>query len=65
MLDVNEAAEFLRVKTDTLSLWLSTNKYPQLKSVKIGRYRRFLKHDLVEFLESLSHTNAEWIRRKV
>jgi hypothetical protein len=35
LLDVKEAAEFLRVKTDTLLLWLYTNKYPQLKSIKM------------------------------
>ncbi|MDR1457677.1 MAG: helix-turn-helix domain-containing protein [Puniceicoccales bacterium] len=63
LLDVEEAAKFLRVKTGTLSVWLCQNKYPQLKSIKIGRYRRFLKQDLVEFIESLSHTNAEWRRK--
>jgi excisionase family DNA binding protein len=65
LLDVKEAARFLGIKTSTLSFWLSTNKYPKLKSIKIGRYRRFLKQDLVEFIESLSHTNAEWIGGRV
>ncbi|MDR1457442.1 MAG: helix-turn-helix domain-containing protein [Puniceicoccales bacterium] len=63
MLDVEEAAKFLRVKTDTLSVWLCRNKYPQLKSIKIGRYRRFLKQDLIKFIKSLSHSNAEWRRK--
>jgi excisionase family DNA binding protein len=63
LLDVKEAAEYLRVKTETLVTWLCRNKYSQRKSIKIGKYRRFLKQDLVEFIESLSHTNAEWRKR--
>jgi phage antirepressor YoqD-like protein len=63
LLDVKEASKFLGIKTKTLITWLYINKYPQLKSVKIGRFRRFLKQDLIKFIESLSHTNSEWRRK--
>jgi excisionase family DNA binding protein len=63
LLDVKEASEFLGIKKHTLAVWLNENKYPQLKSIKMGRFRRFLKQDLVEFIKSLSRTNAEWRRK--
>ncbi|MDR2628877.1 MAG: helix-turn-helix domain-containing protein [Puniceicoccales bacterium] len=63
LLDVKDAAEFLGIKKHTLAVWLNGNKYPQLKSLKIGRFRRFLKQDLIKFIESLSQTNAEWRRK--
>ncbi|MDR2432184.1 MAG: helix-turn-helix domain-containing protein [Puniceicoccales bacterium] len=52
MLDVKEAAEFLGINPRTLQSWVSTKQYPELKSIKLGRLRKFREADLWEFLES-------------
>jgi hypothetical protein len=50
--DVKEAAEFLCINPRTLQTWVTTNQYPELKSMKLGRLRKFRKADRLEFLES-------------
>jgi excisionase family DNA binding protein len=52
LLNIEEAAEFLGIKKCTLINWLSTKRYPGLKSIKLGGARRFREQDLVEFIES-------------
>ena len=49
LLSINEAAEYLGVKPNTIAVWLSTKRYP-LKSVKLGRLRKFRQEDLDEFI---------------
>ncbi|MDR1528123.1 MAG: helix-turn-helix domain-containing protein [Puniceicoccales bacterium] len=52
MLNTEEAAEFLGITKYTLINWLSTKRYPGLKSIKLGGARRFREQDLIEFIES-------------
>ncbi|MDR2779200.1 MAG: helix-turn-helix domain-containing protein, partial [Puniceicoccales bacterium] len=49
MLDVKEAAEILGINPRTLQGWISTKQYPELKSIKLGRLRKFREADLLEF----------------
>ncbi len=49
LLSINEAAEYLGVKPNTIAVWLSTKRY-LLKSVKLGRLRKFRQDDLDELL---------------
>ncbi|MDR2628849.1 MAG: helix-turn-helix domain-containing protein [Puniceicoccales bacterium] len=56
MLDVKEAAEFLCINQRTLQNWIATKQYPELKSIKLGRLRKFREADLLEFLESRLQT---------
>jgi excisionase family DNA binding protein len=50
LLTRKEAAEYLGVKSCTLDVWASTNRY--LKYIKIGRHVRYRKEHLDEFLSS-------------
>ncbi|MDR2777131.1 MAG: helix-turn-helix domain-containing protein [Puniceicoccales bacterium] len=52
LLNTEEAAEFLGITKYTLINWLSTKRYPGLKSIKLGGARRFREQDLAEFIES-------------
>lgn len=51
-ISLKEAADYLSIRSGSLTSWVSTNKYPQLKSYKIGRYRRFKLNDLQAFVQS-------------
>ncbi|MDR1255339.1 MAG: helix-turn-helix domain-containing protein [Puniceicoccales bacterium] len=58
LLNVQEAAAFLSIKKHTLEDWIYSNRYPGLKSVKLGGARRFREQDLVEFIESRMQTTT-------
>ena len=47
-----EAAEYLSVKPQTLAAWRSTNRYPDLKFVRVGTHVRYRQADLDAWLES-------------
>jgi len=51
MLTIQEAAEYLGVKPQTLSVWRCTRRY-DIPAVKVGRNVRYRKSDLDNFLES-------------
>jgi excisionase family DNA binding protein len=51
-----EAAKYLGVKTNTVTNWICTGRYP-LKSIKVGRLRKFRREDLDEFLRSRERSN--------
>jgi excisionase family DNA binding protein len=54
MLTTKEAAEYLGVKPQTLSVWRCTHRYG-LPAVKIGRCLRYRKSDLDKFIERRSN----------
>lgn len=51
LLTREEAAEFLRVKPQTLAMWHSTKRY-SLPVVKVGRLAMYRLTDLEQFIES-------------
>lgn len=51
LLTREEAAEFLRVKPQTLAMWHSTKRY-RLPVVKVGRLAMYRVSDLEQFIES-------------
>jgi excisionase family DNA binding protein len=63
LLDVKEAAEFLGINPRTLQGWISTKQYPELKSIKLGRLRKFREADLLEFLESRVQTATRELKK--
>jgi excisionase family DNA binding protein len=50
LMNLQEAADFLMVSTGTLENWIYDNRYPGLKSIKLGRHRRFFLEDLLKFV---------------
>ena len=48
VLTVKEAAELLSIKENTIYCWALQKRIP---SVKIGRNRRFIRKDLIEWFE--------------
>ena len=57
LLDEKQAAEFLTVKPETLSVWRSTGRY-KIPFVKIGRRVRYRRADLDAWLESRTRSNG-------
>ena len=51
LLNRTEAASYLGIQPQTLSVWLSTKRYP-LPVVKVGRSVRYRLSDLKTFLQS-------------
>ena len=51
LLDTNAASAYLSIQPNTLSIWISTKRYA-IRSIKVGRLRRFRKEDLDDFLKS-------------
>lgn len=51
LLTRREAAEYLGVKYDTLSLWATKKRY-NLPMIKIGRMCKYRKEDLDNFIEN-------------
>lgn len=51
VLNESQAAEFLGVKPQTLSVWRSTGRY-DLPFVRVGRLIRYRRTDLEAWLES-------------
>ena len=58
MLTTLEAAEYLGVKPQTLSVWRSTRRY-DLPAVKIGKGLRYRKSDLDKFIERRTHNGGD------
>ena len=52
LLTPSETARILGVRTDTLTVWRSTKRYPELKFIKVGRLVRYRPEDVERFLES-------------
>lgn len=50
MLTIQEAAEYLGIKPQTLAVWRCTRRY-DIPSVKIGRCVRYRKTDLDKFIK--------------
>lgn len=57
LLDEQEAAELLRVKPGTLSVWRSTGRY-RLPFIKIGRLVRYRRSALIAWAENRTHDGA-------
>lgn len=57
LLSRNEAAEYLGVKPQTLSVWATTGRY-NLPYIKVGRSVRYRQSDLDEFLLARTVTNT-------
>jgi excisionase family DNA binding protein len=58
LLNRREAAEFLGVKEQTLSCWLTTKRY-NLPVIKVGRLVRYRRSDLEKFLDSRTVSMVE------
>jgi hypothetical protein len=52
LVNLNEAAKFLNVPPNTLCNWIYKNKYPVLKSFRIGIHLKFTVENLIEFVKS-------------
>jgi excisionase family DNA binding protein len=50
LLNTDEVAEILGIKPQTLSVWISTKRYP-IRSLKIGRLRKFRREDVEVFVK--------------
>jgi hypothetical protein len=51
--DTNAAANYLGMSPGTLAVWRATNRYPELKYIRVGRKRiRYRIADLEEFLQA-------------
>jgi excisionase family DNA binding protein len=59
----DEAAAFLGLSRETLSLWRCTQRY-NLPFVKIGRLVKYKEADLLAFVESRRHTGVSDEARK-
>ncbi len=57
LLTRQEAAEYLGVKPQTLSVWAVTGRY-ELPYVKVGRLVKYRREDLDAFLESRRVTHG-------
>ena len=57
LLDEQEAAELLRVKPGTLSVWRSTGRY-RLPFIKIGRLVRYRRSALIAWAENRTRDGA-------
>ncbi|MDR2737519.1 MAG: helix-turn-helix domain-containing protein [Puniceicoccales bacterium] len=55
LLNTEEVAEILGIKPQTLSVWISTKRYP-IRSLKIGRLRKFRREDVDAFMEGCEST---------
>ncbi len=55
LLTADQAAEFLGIKPQTLSIWRSTGRY-SLPFVKVGRCVRYRREDLNRFLAERTAT---------
>jgi excisionase family DNA binding protein len=64
LLTMAEAAKVLRVPFRTLENWISSNRFPYLKSIKFGRHRLFLDEDLMEFVKARKEITAAIKLRK-
>jgi excisionase family DNA binding protein len=53
LLTVQEVADWLRVEPSWVRAHANGNRRPILPSIKIGKFRRFIKSDVNEFLRSL------------
>ncbi|MDR0742159.1 MAG: hypothetical protein LBE98_01705 [Puniceicoccales bacterium] len=47
-----------------LKSWISIKRYPELKSIKLGRLRKFREADLLEFLESCIQATTRKLSKK-
>ena len=57
IMDREQAAQFIGVKPQTLSVWATTGRY-QLPYIKVGRSVRYRKSDLEAFLASRTVTST-------
>ena len=57
LLDSGQAAHYLGLSSETLSVWRSTGRY-NLKFHKVGRMVRYSVGDLKTFLESRTRTHT-------
>lgn len=58
LLTRTEAAEYLGVRVQTLSLWASTGRY-DLPFVKVGRLSKYRQSDLDAFLDRNTATQTD------
>ena len=58
LLTRSQAAAYLNIKPQTLSVWLCTKRYP-LPYVKVGRCVRYQRADLDAFIASRRRTVGE------
>ena len=61
LLDSGQAAHYLGLSSETLSVWRSTGRY-NLKYTKAGRLVRYSAGDLKAFLESRTRTHTSEVR---
>ena len=61
LLDSGQAAHYLGLSSETLSVWRSTGRY-NLRFIKTGRLVRYQVADLRAFLESRSRTHTSEVR---
>jgi excisionase family DNA binding protein len=57
LIDEQEAADFLKLSTGTLSVWRSTGRYA-IPFIKVGRRVRYSRASLIAWLESRTRTNG-------
>jgi len=57
LLSQSQAAEFLNVRPQTLSIWRCLGRY-HLPYVKVGRLVRYTRADLEKFIESRTVTHT-------
>ena len=52
LLSAEEAAEYLNVRVQTLAVWRSCKRYPDLFYIKVGNAVKYRQSDLDRWLES-------------
>lgn len=61
LLESWQAASYLGLSKETLSIWRSTGRY-NLRYIKVGRLVRYTAGDLKAFIESRTRTHTSEVR---
>ncbi|MDR0742157.1 MAG: helix-turn-helix domain-containing protein [Puniceicoccales bacterium] len=64
LLTLEKAAEILGVPPRVLKQWTYGNRFPDLKFVKLGRYRQFPREELMEFIKLQEEETANKVSKR-
>jgi hypothetical protein len=61
---LKDALDYLNLSASALENWIRYNRYPELRSIKIGKHRRFLMEDLLAFVMARREETAMEAEKK-